>query len=93
MVKAFSADSVDTILENLPNRKIIFVGNAVEIHREKIIEKFGSNANFADNNLLSSAKLGICAYSKILKNEYVTPDSLHPLYLRKSQAERMLENG
>lgn len=93
LVKELSADSIDTILENLPNAKTIFIGNAAEIHREKIIEKLGDNAKFSNNNSLSSAKLGICAYNKISKGEYVSPDELLPLYLRKSQAERMLENG
>ena len=93
LVKELLADSIDTILENLPSTKIIFVGNAAEIHREKIIEKFGDNAKFLSNNSLSSAKLGICAYNKISKGEYLSPDELLPLYLRKSQAERMLENG
>ena len=93
LVKELSADSIDTILENLPNAKTIFVGNATQIHREKITEKFGDNAIFLANNSLSSAKLGICAYNKISKNEVVSPDELLPLYLRKSQAERMLENG
>lgn len=93
LVQELSADSIDTILENLPNAKTTFIGNAAEIHREKITEKFGNNAIFSANNSLSSAKLGICAYNKILKNEVVSPDELLPLYLRKSQAERMLENG
>ena len=93
LVQELSADSIDTILEKLPNTKTIFVGNAAEIHREKITEKFGNNAIFSANNSLSSAKLGICAYNKISKNEVVSPDELLPLYLRKSQAERMLENG
>lgn len=93
LVQELSADSIDTILENLPNAKTIFIGNASEIHREKITEKFGNNAIFSANNSLSSAKLGICAYDKISKNEVISPDELLPLYLRKSQAERMLENG
>lgn len=93
LVQDLSADSVATILNNLPNAKITFVGNAVEIHREKITQKFGINANFSNSNSLSSAKLGICAYSKIAKGECLAPDELLPLYLRKSQAERMLENG
>ncbi len=93
IIQNFSADSIDAIIENLPDKKIIFVGNAAEIHREKIIGVLGNNAIFIDNNSLSSAKLGICAYTKILNNEYVTADTLLPLYLRKSQAERMLENG
>lgn len=93
LVQDLSADSVDALIENLPNIKTIFVGNAVEIHKAKIVEKFGDNAKFLNNNSLSSAKLGICAYNKISKGEYVSPDELLPLYLRKSQAERMLENG
>ena len=93
LVKELSADSIDTLLENIPNNPTTFVGNASEIHREKIIERFGDNAVFSANNSLSSAKLGICAYNKIAKNEVISPDELLPLYLRKSQAERMLDNG
>ena len=93
LVQDLSADSIDAILENLPNTHITFVGNATEIHKEKIIEKFGEKAVFSNTNSLSSAKLGLCAYNKIIKNEYILPDELLPLYLRKSQAERMLENG
>ncbi len=86
------ADHIDVILDKLPIEEIVFIGSGAEIHRKKILNRF-SNAQFCDNNLLSSAKLGICAYNKILKNEYVTADCLLPLYLRKSQAERMLDNG
>lgn len=93
LIKELSADSIDTILENIPNNTITFVGNGAEIHKEQIIERFGDKAIFSDNNSLSSAKLGICAYNKIAKNEIVSPDELLPLYLRKSQAERMLDNG
>lgn len=93
IISTFTADTVDTILNNLPQKPICFVGNAAEIYKDKIINIFKENANFAECNLLSSAKLGICAYSKALKDEYVTADTLLPLYLRKSQAERMLENG
>lgn len=93
LINDFSADSIDNILENMPDKNIVFVGNGADIYKEQIIQKLGNKASFADCNSLSSAKLGICAYSKLANNQYVTPDELLPLYLRKSQAERMLDNG
>lgn len=93
IINNLSADNIEVIIKHLPNAKISFVGNAVEIYKEKIIEVLGENAFFTDNNSLSSSKLGFCAYNKISNNEYVTADNLLPLYLRKSQAERMLENA
>ena len=92
IISDFTADDIDRILRILPNRPIYFVGNGATLHREKILEKFNDNASFIDNNLISASKLGISAYSKILKGKYATADKLLPLYLRKSQAERMLEN-
>ena len=92
LIQNLDADHIDVILNKLPNEEIVFVGNGAEMHKERIINKF-KNGQFCNNNLLSSSKLGICAYNKILKSEYVTADTLLPLYLRKSQAERMLDNG
>ena len=92
LISDFIADDVDKVLEDLPKKTMCFIGNGSELYKDKILNKF-NDAQFCDNNLLSSANLGICAYNKILKNEYVTADTLLPLYLRKSQAERIFDNG
>lgn len=93
MVNKFMADHIDNVIKSLPKDNIIFVGNASIIHKEKLINEFNSLASFATDNLLSSANLGLCAYNKSLSGNFETPDSLVPLYLRKSQAERMLEQN
>lgn len=43
-----------------------------------------------DNNI-HAANVGICAYNKFQKGISETADSIVPMYLRKSQAERMKE--
>ena len=44
---------------------------------------------FSDNNTQNAKSLGIIANKKVLKCEFVSADELIPVYLRKSQAERM----
>lgn len=92
LVNQYMADHIDNIIKKLPNGNIYFVGNGSIIHKDKLANKFNDLALFATNNSLSSANLGICAYKKSLTEAFITPDELVPLYLRKSQAERMLEN-
>lgn len=91
LINEYIADHIDNIISSLPNNNIFFVGNGSVIHKEKLEHSLISN--FSDNNSLSSANLGLCAYNKALNKLFVTPDELVPLYLRKSQAERMLENN
>ena len=47
------------------------------------------NIKFSENNKQNAESLGIIAYKKINENEFVDADSVVPVYLRKSQAERM----
>ena len=53
---------------------------------EKLADK---NIKFSENNKQNAESLGIIAYKKINENEFVDADSVVPVYLRKSQAERM----
>lgn len=91
LINEYVADHIDNIISLLPNDNIIFVGSGSSIHKEKLEHSFISD--FSANNSLSSANLGLCAYDKALNKLFVSPDELAPLYLRKSQAERMLENN
>ena len=66
---------------------ITFVGDGAVVHKEILTNNF-NNCIFCQNNELSSFSLGIAglnAYKKGIKT------SIMPLYLRKSQAERALE--
>ena len=89
LIKPLLADHIDNILENLLklNAPICFVGNGATINKDKIEYKF-TNCTFSNINHLSSYKLGIAGLAAYNSGNY---EDVMPLYLRKSQAERMLE--
>lgn len=79
------SDTVNLLKKyNLP---ITFVGDGSLIHKDFILANL-ENCLFTDKNTLSSYSLGLAGLSTYNKG-IVT--SLMPLYLRKSQAERSLE--
>ena len=91
----FRADNIYNIIDILikyNNEKITFVGDGSEIYHNIILEKI-KNANFTSSsqNLQTSISIGLSAFDKYQKGLYGDSNSLIPLYLRKSQAERALE--
>ena len=92
----YLADDINVILDkilNLCSEKIIFVGDGAMLHKDLILEKLrGKDIKFIDDalNKQNAVSLGRCGYRKFLKNEDIKDaDTINPLYLRKSQAERM----
>ena len=81
--------TIDETIEILKSYSspITFVGDGAIAHRNILETNFG-NCLFVDKNNLSSYSLGIAGLSKYKKG---IETSLMPLYLRKSQAERALE--
>lgn len=79
-------EDVISILKNL-HTPITFVGDGSVVNKDLIKRSF-DNCSFCDNNDLSSFSLGVAGYN-VYKNGI--PNSIMPLYLRKSQAERALE--
>ena len=69
------------------NFPITFVGDGAVTHKELLKTNF-ENCLFADKNELSSYALGIAGFQTYKEG---IRTSLMPLYLRKSQAERALE--
>ena len=65
------------------------MGNGAVLYKDIILEKF-PNSIFATGDANNSSAIGIgkAAYKNYTNNIF---PSLSPLYLRKSQAERMLE--
>ena len=61
----------------------IFVGDGFEAQKELISQE----KNY--DNIVHSKNIGINAYKKLKKGIKQTPDEIQPMYLRKSQAERM----
>ena len=80
--------SIEELCQELTERTI-FVGDGVNVHKEKIKELLGNKAVFASpQNLLQRA--GSVAYAA-LKKEAVSAEDLTAVYLRKPQAERERE--
>ena len=86
-------DSVSDILSDLSiyDDKLIFVGDGSVIHHDLIITLI-KNPVFANSeqNLQTSISIGKSAYNKFTNGIYGDSNSLLPIYLKKSQAERNL---
>ncbi|MGN1330427.1 MAG: tRNA (adenosine(37)-N6)-threonylcarbamoyltransferase complex dimerization subunit type 1 TsaB [Clostridia bacterium] len=87
----FMADDISACLENIKKYdNIVFVGNGSILHLDLIKEFFkDKNIEFSVNNKQNARSLGIISCKKARKGEYGTADTVVPVYLRKSQAERM----
>ena len=79
-------DEAITILKEFDS-PITFVGDGAVAHKNLLETNF-ENCLFVDKNNLSSYSLGIAGFKAYKKG---IQTSLMPLYLRKSQAERALE--
>ncbi len=90
----YIADDIFAVLERLKKyNDITFIGNGAVIHKEKILEQLkNKKLYFSENNTQNVKSLGIIASKKLDKSELCSADEIVPLYLRKSQAERM-KNG
>lgn len=85
----FEFKTVSEIIDLLKQYQtpITFVGDGATFHKDFIQENF-DNCLFCEQNGLSSYSLGIAGLNTYKKG---IQTSLMPLYLRKSQAERTLE--
>ena len=68
---------------------ITFVGDGIEVYKD-IIQKNVNTAIFVDStlNIISSYSLGLAGFNNYKSNG---PSNLQPLYLKKPQAQRQLE--
>lgn len=74
---------------NSKNISITFVGDGAEIYKDLILNEF-KNCILAtpENNFLNSYYVGVAGLDKWKKNKF---DDVLPLYLKKPQAQRQLE--
>ena len=84
---------IDELLEELKNTKTIFAGDGVLVQKERIMGLSNPNWRIAPSHMLlpSASAVSYCAYNKAKNNIFDDPYTLNPVYLRKSQAERELE--
>lgn len=98
LVGELMADDISIILEKINLFKdfssIYFVGDGAILHQESISQILTKlPITFLDESyaLANSCSIANCAYLQYKESNTNTTSSLSPLYLRKSQAERMLE--
>lgn len=96
------AENISTVLQTCKNiveesteiQKVIFIGDGANLYQE-MIQQFMPEMHtiFLDNayNQMSSISIAELGYMKYQNGEYGDSSSLSPVYLRKSQAERALE--
>ena len=85
----YIADDINNVLEILKKyENMIFIGDGAILHKGKIIEKI-EKAELSEKNEQRSSFGGKIAYKKYLNNDLKNSDTILPIYLRKSQAERM----
>lgn len=97
LISDYVSDSIYTLIEKLKNvsRKVIFIGDGSLAYEDKLKSALSNNAYFVPKhlNMQLATSLARAAMNYAEKNQYITYDELKPLYLKKSQAERMLDGN
>ncbi|MGM9552386.1 MAG: tRNA (adenosine(37)-N6)-threonylcarbamoyltransferase complex dimerization subunit type 1 TsaB [Clostridia bacterium] len=90
-IEAPRALSIEELCQSI-TEPTYFVGDGCNVYKEKIIELCCENAIFAPPQLMLQ-KASSIAYAAHLadKKDYLSPEALEVIYLRKSQAERERE--
>lgn len=93
LLEELMADDITTILESLKKYDdLICIGDGAVFHKA-LIEQELPQAKFSEQNEQKTSLGGKVAYQKYQNNEIQSADTIVPLYLRKSQAERMKNKG
>lgn len=92
----YLAENINYITEILKfcNKPIFFVGSGSIVHKDMLKSTLKENAIFSDIetiNKLNSKNIGICAFDIFSNNINSDEYNLSPIYLKKSNAERELE--
>lgn len=89
LLEDYIADSINIAIEKISKFDDVEIsGNGAEKFKNEIISKI-PNAKFSLDNSQKAENVGKIGFRKFQKNETVNSDNLMPIYLRKSQAERM----
>ena len=87
----FSTENIYELLSEFKESEysIIFIGDGAINYKDAILSVLPNKCKFVENNELSAFNLGLAGLAHLKNADY---SDLNPLYLRKPQAERMLEN-
>ena len=85
LIGNYMADDINAVLKVINQAKnVTFVGDGAVAHKDLL-----NISDFKSDNLLHAKNINLCAFDKFSKGEILNADSILPMYLRKSQAERM----
>lgn len=85
----YIADDINEVIKVLEKyENITFVGNGAVLHKELLTSAL-KNVEFSSENKQTAENVGKMGYKKYLANDLCIADTVMPVYLRKSQAERM----
>jgi len=94
-VRAAAAASIDELLTALAgqNEPVIFLGDAVAKYRDIITDRLGTQAVWAPPSLMLPRAASVAALGRLrlLRGESDDCFAVQPFYLRRSQAEVLLE--
>ncbi len=80
--------SPDQFFTRLPSHRIVsFIGNGVDVWKEKIFEYFKDKARFSSRSLFIAHEVGLLGYCILRKGKGSDLREVKPLYFRRSQAE------
>ncbi len=83
------AIEIGAFLEKLPqDRKMVFLGDGLRVHEQKIRETLGDRAVIAPANLRQLRAEAACLLAEQKKDQWMEGRMLTPIYLRVPQAER-----
>ena len=89
LLENYLADDINNIIETLKKyENIIYIGDGALVHKDLL-----GITSFSCDNIIHSKNIAKCAYNKFKNNDIKTADTISPLYLRKSQAERMKQKN
>lgn len=84
LVDEYMADDILNVIENIQKyNSLLFVGDGFDRHKELFTQEK------VYDNVVHSKNIGLNAYKKFKNGIRQTADEIKPMYLRKSQAERM----
>lgn len=83
------ADDINEAINHIKQYNgVVITGNGIEVHKE-LLEKELINVKFAEENRQLAKNVGKIGYKKLKENAVENADTIIPIYLRKSQAERL----
>lgn len=88
LIEDYIADDIHNIINKLSLYKnACIIGDGAVLYKEFLLKN--ANFKFIDNNSQSAKNVGKIGYKKYLENNLKNADTVMPIYLKKSQAERM----